>query len=353
MATVATNDLDYLATRLHARRSRMAEAERLDVLCRLHTIPELGRARYPEAEFFTADDFQRRLVQDLIQELAGCRQHLDAAGQEFVTVLLARFQLENSKTLLRWVVSHMPLESLQTHLGRLPVDLELDVQALGQAASLENFASKLPAGRPRDCLKEALACHHEEPPLFLLEAALDCGYHQELLAGTAQLAEEEQEPIKPLVFQEANLFQLMLAVRGKLLHGLAGETCLALRVPGSGVSGDWFKTLLAASDLLAMAKWSVGIAVDELPVSRGAGEIQATVDPSTIEALAWRRFLRLANGAFRRSHLGLGAVAGYAAIRRMEVANLITLSEGIRLGVDAGTIRTRMVPRSDLRVTYV
>ncbi len=353
MMRPATNDLDYLVTRLHARRSRMAEAERLDALCRSRTVSELARARYPETEFPAVENFQRQLVQDLIQELAGCRKHVAEAGHQFISWLLARFQVENMKTFLRGVLNHVPLEQLQPQLAVLPMDQAVNAQALAEAGSVENYAAKLPAGKPRDRLKEMLARHHDESQPFLLEAALDCGYYQELLVRTAQLAAEEQEIIQPLVFQEANLFQLLLVMRGKFLHGLNAEILLPLRVPGSGVSGDWFKTLLAAPDILALAKVSLGIALDELPASRGGGETQTTVDPATVEALAWNRFLRLANRAFRRSHMGLGAVAGYAAIRRMEVANLITLSEGIRLGVDAGKIRARLVARTDLEVAHV
>lgn len=353
MATVATNDLDYLATRLHARRSRMAEAERLDALCRLRAISELGRTLYPETELPVATSLQRRLVQDLIQELAGFRKHLGESGQEFIGGLLMRFQVENMKTLLRGMLNRVPPEKLQPHLAVLPSDQTLNAPALVESASPEIFAARLPAGRPRDCLKAMLARHHAAPPLFLLEAALDCGHLQELLARTAQLPDEDQESIKPLVFQEANLFQLLLVVRGKFLHGLAAEMLLPLRVSNSGVAGDWFKTLLAAADVPAAAKCSLGIALDELPAARSSGETQTAIDPATVEALAWNRFRRLANDAFRRSHMGLGAVAGYAALRRMEVANLITLSEGIRLDVDAGTIRARLVPRTGLEVAHV
>jgi len=353
MATVATNDLDYLATRLHARRSRMAEAGWLDAWCRLRAIPELVRAVYPETEFHAMGNFQRRLVQDLIQEVAGCRKHMDEVSQAFLGGLLARFQLENIKILLRGVVNRLSLETLQAHLVFLPADQALNVPALMAAGSVENFAVRLPAGRSRDGLKAMLARHQDEPPLFLLEAALDCGYHQELLARTAPLPKDEQESIRPLVCQEANLFQLLLVVRGKIHHGLAAELLLPLRITGSGVAGDWFKTLLAAADLLAVAKCSLGIALDELPASRSAGETPTTIDPAAVESLGWKRLFRLANRAFRSSHMGLGAVAGYATLRRMEVANLITLSEGIRLGVDAGTIRARLVPRTDLEVAHV
>jgi len=352
MKRASSDDLDYLATRLHARRSRMVEGERLDPLCGLRTISELGRAFYPESELHSAEHFQRRKVQSLIQELAGFRPHVGDSGQEFIAWLLARFQVENMKTLLRGMLHHIPLEKLQPQLAVLPVDLELNSRFLATAGSVEDFAARLPAGRPRDRLTELLAGQQGVPQPFLLEAALDCGYYQELLARTAELPDEEREIIRPLVFQEANFFQWMLVVRGKFHHDLAANLLLPLRVPGSGVSGDWFKLLLAAPDLPAAAKLCPGIVLDEFPARRRAGETTTPTDPATVEALAWNRLLRLANGAFRRSHMGLGAVAGYAVLRRMEVANLITLSEGIRLGVDAGTIRSRLVPRTDLEVAH-
>jgi vacuolar-type H+-ATPase subunit C/Vma6 len=344
MTRAATNDLDFLASRLHARRSRMAEAERLDALCRLRAVPELGQALYPDTAFPAAENFQRRLVQDLILELAGCRKHLDGAGQEFISGLLARYQVENMKTLLRGMENRVPLESVQAHLALLPADQALNAQALLAAGSVGEFAVRLPAGRPRDRLEKMPDLQRDEPSPFLLEAALDSGWHQEMLSRTARLPDEEQEIIRPLVFQEANLFQLMLVVRGKFHHGLAAEMLLPLRVSGSGVSGGWFKALLGATDLPAAAKCSLGIVLDELP---------AADDPGTVEALAWNRLRRLANGAFRRSHMGLGTVAGYAVLRRMEVANLITLSEGIRMNVDAGALRARLLPRTDLEVARV
>jgi vacuolar-type H+-ATPase subunit C/Vma6 len=329
----------------------MAEGERLDAWCRLRTLPELARARHPE--FPAGENFQRRLVQDLIWELAGSRSHLAGAGLELVTWLLARFQVENMKTLLRGMLNQIPLEKLQPQLAVLPVDQALNESALAAAGTIENFAARLPVGRPREALKEMAGRQPDESRQFLWEAALDRGYYQELLARTARLPEEELETIQPLVFQEVNFFQLMLVVRGKFFYGLTAETLWLLRVPGGGGPGGWFKTLLAAPSILALMPACIGVVLDELPTSHDAGETPATVDSATVEALGWNRFLRLANRAFRRSHMGLGAVAGYAAIRRMEVANLVTLSEGVRLGLDANKIRARMIPRTDLEVAHV
>ena len=326
MMFTATNDLDYLAARLHARRSRMAEGERLDQLCNIRTIPELSHAVRLDTDYLTATEFQRRLVLDLVQELSGCVRHVGGAGDELIVWILARFQVENIKMLIRGWVNQTSPEILREHLVPLPEGLALDVQGLETAKSLEDFVELLPPGTPRQKLSEIVAVQRERPQPFVLEAALDCGYFQELLTKTRRLSGEDQAVVRPLALQEANFFQLMLAVRGRFHFELPADLLLTLRLPG--ICDAWFKTLLVAPDMLTATKSSVGIVIDELPEDRGSNE-------TVLEALAWKRFLRLANGAFRRSHMGLGAVIGYAGLRRVETANLITLSEGIRTGMTA------------------
>lgn len=344
MMFTTTNNLDYLATRLHARRSRMAEGERLDALCHIRTIPELSRAVRLDSDYQAVAEFQHRLVQDLVQELAGCVRHVGGAGGEVFAWILARFQVENMKTLVRGFVNQTSPEVLQEHLVTLPEGLALDVKGLATAKSLEDFVEWLPPGTPRQRLREAGAMHRDQPQPFFLEAALDCGYFQELLAKIRQLSGEDQAIVRALALHEANFFQFMLAVRGRFHFDLPADALLALRLPG--IFDDWFKILLTAPDLLAAAKSSVGIVFDELPTEPGSDEV-------TLEALAWKRFLRLANGAFRRDHMGLGAVIGYAGLRRVETANLITLSEGIRTGMTAEAIRARLIPRKELEAAYV
>ena len=353
MTRASSNDLDYLATRLHARRSRMAEAERLEELCRLRSLPELSRAVFPGAEISVAADFQRRLVQNLIWEIFGCLKHLDDEGGDLVAWLLARFQLENLKILVRGFLNHKPLESLQPHLVALPARLDCEPAALLAAKSLDDFISLLPADGPRHRLQALVAGQHEPPQCFLLEAALDSGYFQELLARTNRLSDGEAEIVKPLSSQEANLFQFSLVARGRFSFGLTADVLLPLRVGRGEADDEWFNTLLSAPDVISLAGCGVGTVMDDLPVSLHSADGSAETQLSSLEALAWQRYLRLANSAFRRSHLGVGAVAGYFGVRRMEIANLVSLSECIRLGADDREIRTRMIRRAQLEAAHV
>jgi vacuolar-type H+-ATPase subunit C/Vma6 len=51
--------------------------------------------------------------------------------------------------------------------------------------------------------------------------------------------------------------------------------------------------------------------------------------------------------------MGMGTIMGYIGIRRIEVANLITISECIRKKMPVDAIRTRLIPRNSFEVAYV
>lgn len=353
MARVMGNDLDYLAARAHGRRGRVAEAERLDSLCRLRTINDLAHAIYPDADLQTCAAFQRWALEDLLSELSHSSRYLDEAGSELLAWMVVRFQVENMKVLLRGFLDRAPLELVQEHLITLPQELALDARALLSAETLERFVDRLPREMPRKALRVALGTYRGQVRPFFFEAALDQGYFQELMVRAGQLSEPDREIVSPLVDQEVNMFQLMLAVRGRFGYGLTPELLLPLHIRWGGIPTERFIAILTAADLRTAAVLAVGRVIDVLPSELAATGTYLPLDVADVEVLAWKRFLRLANRAFRRSHMGLGAIIGYTGIRRVEVANLITLSEGIRAGVPPDVIRARLVPRRDEEVAYV
>jgi len=342
------NDLDYLAARLHARRSRMAEAERLDGLCHIQSLPEFYRTIFPESEFKGALDFQRQSVYELIGEVTGFRAHMSGPGVDLLNWTLVRFQVENLKVLIRACLTKAPIEELYGHLVPLPRELALDTQGLAAAESPEDFVRLVPKGLLRENLEKALKNYRDYPRPFFFEAALDRGYFQGLVARTEGLSREDREIVKPMVYQEVDIFHLMLVARGKFHYSLTPEMLRPLRVAGTRIPRAFFAAMLNDPDLYTSVDRVAERVLDAAPFKHGPNDGSMAIDASALEGLAWNRFFRLANLAFRQSHMGLGAIMGYVGLRRVEVANLITISEGIRSGMAAETIRKRLIPRTDI-----
>jgi len=339
MALRITLDLDYLAANVHGRRSRLAEADRLDALCRLRTVTDLARALFPESRFLTAAALQRVLILDQVEELTEIASRLGRAAGRILDWLGVRFQMENLKVLARGLAGGMALEDLRPHLILLPDDLTLPVEALASAGSLEAFAALVPHEPLRDGLNRGGDLFARRPKACFLEAGLDAGYLEELLSRARALPAADRREVLPIALQEADTFHMMLAARGKFHYGLGPEAIVPFHVRKTRIPHQAFEAMAAAEHVADVASSAAGAALDEVPAVA-----KETLTPADLEPLAWGRYYRLANRAFRRCHMGLGAVVAYAAIRRVELANLITLSEGIRQGQPADALRRRLIP---------
>jgi len=331
----------------------MAEGERLDALCRIRSLPDFTRAIFPERDFRAVGDFQRQLVEEVIRELSGLLAHLDRARAHLVDWMLTRLEVENLKVLLRACITKVPLEEVTEHLVFLPRQTAAEVKALTGAGSPVDFARLLKLGPLRKSLENAVKEWGEDARPFFFEAAMDRGYLHQLLARFRLLSGGDQEETGAVVCQEADIFHLMLVLRGKFIYGLTADRLLPLHVPGARISRSCFAAMLNDTDPWVAVGRVVMQALDPLPFEGTPGDGSTSFPVAALESLAWRRFLRLANSTFRRSHMGFGAIIGYVAIKRLEVANLITISEGIRTGMAADAIRARMIPRTDLEAVYV
>ena len=238
------DDLDYLAARLHGRRSRMAEGERLTGLCRIRSLSEFTHTIFPESESQELLDFQRLSVYELTRELSSFLAHMSGPGAGLLNWTLVRFQVENLKVLIRVCLTKSPTADPQEYLVPLPKELALDIQGLAAAESLDDFVRLVPKGLLRESLERALEIYRDHPRPFFFEAALDHGYFQGLLARVEGLSREDREIIKPMVCQEVDIFHLMLVVRGRFHYGLTPEKLLPLHVAGTRIPRALFAAML-------------------------------------------------------------------------------------------------------------
>jgi vacuolar-type H+-ATPase subunit C/Vma6 len=226
------------------------------------------------------------------------------------------------------------------------------VESLVRAPTLSDFVMLLPFGPLRKGLEKAIRDHGEDVRPFFLEAALDSGYLRELATRLTLLSSRDRQEVEGVICQEVDIFHLMLVLRGKFNYGLAADQLLSFHVPGARIPHAVLAAMLDDHDPWIAVGRAVMRAIDPLPVEGALSESSSAIQIPFIEDLAWRRYHRLANTAFRRSHMGFGVVVGYVALRRLEVANLITISEGIRTGAGEDIIRTRMVPRVEREASH-
>lgn len=337
---------DYLAALLHARRSRMAEGERLDVLCRSKSLAEFFREIFPNSEFGGILDFQRELVQELIDELSDFRAHMSGPEADLLDRTLVRFQVENLKVLIRICLKKASIDEASGYLVSLPRGLTLDTQRLAVAETMEDFIRSTPKGILRQCLRKSLELYEDYTGPFFFEASLDCGFFQGLVESLERLSREDREIIKPMIYQEVDIFHLMLIARGKYYYNLASDMLLPLHVSGTRITNALFIAMINDVDLVTSADRVAERVLDTMILKQGSSDGSASIDTLMLESLAWKRYLRLANQAFRKGNIGLGVIMGYTGLRRIEVANLIAISEGIRSGMTPEAIREHLIPRA-------
>lgn len=345
------SNLDYLAARLHGRRSKMAEGERLDALCRIRSIEEYARTILPDSEFRGIADLQRQLIEEFVEEITRITGQLTLARAHLVAWLPVRFESENLKVLLRASVTKVNPEDAAGHLVHVPGLKPADVHALAIAGSVTDFIRMLRVGPIKKSLEKAVREYGEDARPFFYEAAIDRGYLTELVVRFNALSESDRAEVGNLIRNEADIFHLVLTLRGRFNYGLASDQLLSMHVPGTSISNTTFADMLNDTDPLTAVNRVVMRVLDPLPFEGGKGG--PAIPVTVLERLAWRRYLRIANMTFRKSHMGFGAVVAYLVIRRIEIANLITISEGIRTGMDPDAIRARTIPRADMEGAYV
>lgn len=322
MAWVSTMDTDHVLARLHGRRSRFAVAGRHDELRRAATVEALAAELLPDAQARTASELQRVLVARSAAEISDLARQFRGCPRAFLSWLLARWGLENLKTILRAFLSGRNSGETEHLLLPLPDRPAFDTASLLGADNFRTFCHRIRNGVFRDSLVASSVETAAVAHLFLAETHLDHGYLRELLRVSHTLSATDRDEIKELVDQESCAFLLALVARSRFGFGLARERLQHFHIAGASMLRWRFAAMLSAADLESAARLAVGYALDEVP---------APCTPATLEASTWRRFERLANRAFRRGHMSFGAAVGFVALRRMELAILITRIESVRI----------------------
>ena len=330
---LALKDLEHLSARLHGRRARLAEGPRLAALCGLGSPAALASALLPGAA--AGRDWPlRELVPAFVREARWTAACLGGRWGDYAGLQAERFRLMNVRTALRGLAAGAAAGEIAAALIPLPAGEGCGPE-LASAGSARALPDLLPPGRLRDGLAAAVRGGRD---VFLAEASLERGLLAEQVSVSSSLGGADGELASGLAAQESAAFNLSVAARGRFFHSYGAAELLPLYAPGPAMGPRRYSRLLAAGTAAELRSLAAGSAVEAGPPEP---------DLPALEALAWRRLHKLAVRAFTAAAGGSGTAAAYLALRRVELANLASVAEGLRLGLEPGALLRRLIPRAE------
>ena len=341
MLTKIETDLDFIIAKTRALHSLCYEGDRLASLLRHRTMAELANELFPAEVIPGHMALQRRLVERFADSVAQVWRYISPPRDRLFAALVARLQIENMKLWLRARISGLqePPEQLPEIAVPEPFRwLQLDPSRL---KSISDLVEGLGEPLVRESTREALVLFNESGLPIYLEAGLDRGYFRLLGDAYRALNRADRGAIADLVEMETTLYNLMFILRGRVNHDLEPKVVARFGAPqlATGRVAPWVTQAAQAGttrEVLAAAPRPVRDRLADVPAELPA-----------IERRLWRRYYALANRAYFASLLDVGCLYAYVGIRRMELANLITLVELIRYGFSPPEAHDRfLVPQA-------
>lgn len=327
MLTKIATDLDFVIAKTRAMHSLLYEGDRLSGLLRHRRLPELAQELFPMDTFASHTALERRLVERFAESLAQMWRFFKSPRDRLFTVLAVRLQIENLKVVLRSHLSGRRVPADALPIIPLPEPFAWPGFDLAKLQNVQDILNAIPEPILRESAGDALLLFSDNPVPLYLEAGLDAGYLQLLVQAWRRLGAEDRAAVRPMVAMEIDLHNLMFTLRARANYRL--EPDLVVRLAAHQIDHMGPAPWVAAAaqgqsvrDVLARAPRSLRHALADVPA-----------EPHDIERALWCAYYARANRIYFRTFFSLGCPYAFAAVKRMELANLITVVEAVRYGL--------------------
>jgi len=329
-------DFDFLFAKLHGMRSLLWEAGRLDELLGKRNLAEVFSSLSGGKTFESHIQFEKELVQRHISDLFSVGMFLSGANGEFFLWLLRRYQVENLKVILRHWAHKKERKELEAIMVELPDELALPVEKLLEAPGLASFLQAIPVKELRDAAGQGALYFEQKGSTFLIETGLDQGYLATLRQFQEKLSAPHRAGSGPLLRLEIDLYNCLLIFRARFGYGLSPEEIRPFLTTGGAN--------LSLEALLGMLKSNT---FEEMAGALPAPLLQGSdggkpADAGELETILFKTLYFRANHRFYSSTSDIGKLIAFFYIKRIELMNLIRLTEGFRFALPAQVLRKNL-----------
>jgi vacuolar-type H+-ATPase subunit C/Vma6 len=170
---------------------------------------------------------------------------------------------------------------------------------------------------------------------FFIEMGLDAGHFMGLKEAGSGLGLADRSSVRPLLAAEMTGRDVLALLRARLNYG---------------IELDRMRPFLAVLDDLQAERLAQAESVEKarpvLALLLGAKVAERAATIPQLEVAVWSEIRRMAAAKFRFSLDDLASPASYYYLKRIELANLISVIEGVRLGLSREEIRGSLLPRA-------
>jgi len=315
----------YLLAKIRGKLSRMVEDADIDALAAadLDTILQrLHESSYGVAlsKVEGVARLSDRLRQGFFSDVFALFFSLQGENRDLLSSVLARYRVENLKTILRAHIRHLPPEEVKAHLFALPWE-KVDYMHLLDLPGIDALIKEIPWS---DYRRRLAAVHRQvgdKAVTFPYEAALDALYLQRLLDYYTRHQPDVKQILKNRILRE--LFSWAFRLKG---YGFSFPELVNL-LPD-------FRLLVSQEEMRRIIEDAEGWRGVSRFLGTSLGEELTradTFDLSTLEELFDRKLRQVVREAFVMSPFGMGIVIGYVYLKELELSRLVELIERARV----------------------
>jgi len=326
-------NFEYILTKVRARRARIYEGDAFDRLLVARDLSELAAALGIEHTGTTHFILEAALVKRHVEEIQLVTSHLDGAKRRLFDRLLYHYVKENLKVIVRlWANRHTDAEA-QAMVADLPEQLALDTARFFSAGSMAELVTLIHDPLVRTAVEKCLGTYEETGTTFFIELAIDAGHFRGLDDACARLGRAHRRGAQQLIHSELTAHDVLTALRARFNYGIPLDRIRPFLVQPRKLGLDKLEIAGGLADAQALSALLVG--------PKAAAALKTIPE---LERATWSKIHRLAVTQFRESVADLGALVAFCYLKRVELANLVSLVEGIRLDLNRDENRANLLP---------
>jgi len=314
----------------------MYEKERLARLCELRGLSNLVAEVFPEEGIEGHRQFQKRLAEDHLSQLAWILNYLGGRSHELFAWLLCRYRIENLKVIFRGFHARRGPKEVGRYLVAAADDLAFPVENMVTAPDADEFARLVPEEALKALARQAVQPYKKKAEPFFFEAALDGLFYSKLLALADEASPEDLASCLPMLALDANIYLVMLALRARFNYGAGLDEIEQFLNVRRALPVEKLRGIYSAA--------SVSAVVEILPKNLAKNISRKVETAQDLERELATYFYTQVNAAFYGSWITLAVPVAFYYLKRTELANLIRLSEGYRYGLSPSEMRRVVVP---------